>query len=173
MHDGTMVKTRWNGDENAMVRWRNRDCAIVKSPCYIAFSPSYNSDFTILPLRFHHRVFNIVPSRFHHRTVAFSPSYHRTIALPPSYHRTFIIVPSCFHNCTIAFSPSYHRFSPAYHRVFTIVPSRFHHRAIAISSSCHRLPVVMRNGTFLSTIYAFSLFNPAPFLFPYLWDLSV
>jgi hypothetical protein len=59
------------------------------------------------------------------------------------------------------------------YRVFTIVPSRFHHRTIAISSSCHCLPMVMRNSTFLSTMYEFSLFNSTLFLFAYLWDLSI
>jgi hypothetical protein len=105
-----MVKSRW------------RDSTMVKTQCYIAFSPSYHRDFTIVPLRFHHRtiapsrhrVFTIVPSRFH----------HRTIALSPSYHRVFTIVPSRFHHRAIVFSPSYHC-------VFTIVPSRFHHRTIA------------------------------------------
>jgi hypothetical protein len=99
----------------------------------------------------YHRVFTIVPSRFHDRIIAFSPPFHRV----------FTIVTSRFCLLSIAFSPSYHR-------VFNIVPSRFHHRTIVISPSCHRLPVDMRNNTFLFKMFAFSLLNPAPFLFAYL-----
>jgi hypothetical protein len=33
--------------------------------------------------------------------------------------------------------------------------------------------VDMRNNTFLFKMFAFSLLNPAPFLFAYLWDLSI
>jgi hypothetical protein len=95
--------------------------------CSMVRSMVCHRDFTIVPLRFHHRP--IVPSCFHHRTIAFSPSCHRAFTIVPSrfyhrvilfsllYHCVFTIVQSRFHNRTIALSPSYHR-------VFTIVPSR-------------------------------------------------
>jgi hypothetical protein len=118
----------------------------------------------------------MVKSQWRDGTIAFSPSYsrantivtivssyYRAIVFSSSYHRVFAIVPSRFHHRFIVFSLSYHRSLASYHRVFTIVSSPFHHRTIAFSPSCHRvspsyhrLPMVMRYGTFSSTIYASS-----------------
>jgi hypothetical protein len=130
-----MLKSQW------------RDSTMVKTLCYIAFSPSYHRVFTIVLSR--HCVFTIVPSCFHHHATVFSPSYHRVFTIAASlFHRRAIAFSSPFHHRNIAFSPSYHR-------VFTIVPS------------CHRVFTIMHRDNRLNKKSRLSKRNTLDFLLRY------
>jgi hypothetical protein len=87
--NGMMVKSRWCDDTMVKIISRSHHQAI-------AVSLSYNRVFTIVPSRFHHRVFvdspsfnrfTFLPSCFQHRNIAISSSYYRAIALSSLYNR--------------------------------------------------------------------------------------
>jgi hypothetical protein len=98
-------------------------------------------------------------ARWHDGENAMAWWYDGENAMVRWWKRNDTMMKSRWHDSTMVKKRCDIAFSPSYDREFTIEPSCFHRRTIAISSLCHLLPVVLHNGTFLPTLYTFSLFN--------------
>jgi hypothetical protein len=112
--DATMVKTQWYYDENAMVRWWNHDGTMVKQRW---------NDGKTTKARWWKTYGTIEKTRWYNGTIIKQRWYDDENVI---LYRVFTTVPLQFRDFTIVFSSSYLRvfiIVPSYDRAFTIVPS--------------------------------------------------